>query len=35
MQSPIDITHGERLPIPAVSFDYQPADLAIFNDWLG
>ncbi len=32
MQSPIDITHAQRLPIPAVRFEYQPADLAIFND---
>ncbi len=32
MQSPIDITHAEKLPIPAVTFNYQPADLAIFND---
>jgi carbonic anhydrase len=32
MQSPIDITHAERLPIPAVTYAYQPADLAVFND---
>ncbi|HLW55639.1 MAG TPA: carbonic anhydrase family protein [Candidatus Angelobacter sp.] len=32
MQSPIDITHGQRLPIPPVSFEYQPAELAVFNN---
>lgn len=32
MQSPIDITHGERMPIPDVRYEYQPAALAIFND---
>jgi hypothetical protein len=32
MQSPIDITHADKLHIPAVTFNYQPVDLAIFND---
>jgi carbonic anhydrase len=32
MQAPIDITHAEKLPIPQVTFNYQPAGLAIFND---
>jgi len=32
MQSPIDITHSEKLRLPPVTFNYQPADLAIFND---
>lgn len=32
MQSPIDITGGQRMPIAPVVFAYQPADLAVFND---
>jgi carbonic anhydrase len=32
MQSPIDITHSEKLRLPPIAFSYQPADLAVFND---
>jgi carbonic anhydrase len=32
MQSPIDITHSEKLHLPEVGFGYQPAPLKVFND---
>jgi carbonic anhydrase len=32
MPSPIDITHSEKLHLPAVIFGYQPVPLKIFND---
>jgi carbonic anhydrase len=32
IQSPIDITHADKLRLPPVSFGYQPAELNIFND---
>jgi carbonic anhydrase len=32
MQSPIDITHADKLRLPPVAFNYQPVDLKIFND---
>lgn len=32
MQSPIDITRSEKLPIPLPDFRYEPAELRIFNN---
>lgn len=32
MQSPIDITHAQRLRLAPVIYGYRPADLKIFND---
>jgi carbonic anhydrase len=32
MQSPIDITHSDRLPVDNLKIGYQPADLDIIND---
>ena len=32
MQSPIDITHAEKLRLSPLRFHYQPVDLKIFND---
>lgn len=32
MQSPIDITHSDKLRIDDLKFNYQPADLDIIND---
>jgi carbonic anhydrase len=32
MQSPVDITHSEKLRLAPINFNYQPVDLKIFND---
>jgi len=32
MQSPIDITHADKLPVDNLKIGYQPADLDIIND---